>query len=218
MNNDHAAMTFFFRYDSVLGQRGDLKVDLNFMFRVPLWPVVNMDSRPIGPYHATGFPVLDIHELAGGKIAALMARRAGRDLLDVHQLLTGAKLDLELLRLAFVIYGAMNRKDWRTVRVSDVSFTEDGLRKDLLPLLRSGMVTDWDSTIRWGERLVEETRRSLNSLLPFSEAEHEFFDRLLDHGEVKPTLLTEDEDLWERISLHPGLAWKALNVRKFKEK
>ena len=216
MNDDHAAMTFFFRYESALGQGGDLKVDLNFMFRIPLWFPITMDSHPIGPYRATGFPVLDIHELAGGKLAALMVRQAGRDLFDVHQLLTGAELDVKLLRFAFVVYGATNRKDWRTVRVSDVSFTEDGLRKDLLPLLRSGELTDSDSTMGWGERLVEETRKSLSSLLPFSEAEKEFLDRLLDQGEVNHSLLTEDEYLSERIAQHPGLGWKAVNVRQFK--
>ena len=84
---EHAAITFFLRYDSVLGQGGDLKVDLNFMFRVPLWSVVKLDSRRIGPYEAEGVPVLDIHELAGGKLAALLARRASRDLFDVHALL-----------------------------------------------------------------------------------------------------------------------------------
>jgi len=218
VNRDHAAMTFFCRYDSPITQGGELKVDLNFMFRIPLWPVVPADSHRIGTLNARAISILDINELSAGKLVALFARSTGRDLFDAHRLLSSNLVHPKYLRLAFVVYGAMNRKDWRTVRVSDVSFTEDDLKKDLLPLLRSGMVTDSDSTIRWGERLVEETRQSLSLLLPFSEAEHEFFDRLLDHGEVKPTLLTEDKDLWERISLHFGLAWKALNVRKFKEK
>ena len=42
MNDDHAAMTFFFRYYCALGRGGDLKVDLNFMFRIPLWSQVTL--------------------------------------------------------------------------------------------------------------------------------------------------------------------------------
>lgn len=65
---------------------------------------------------------------------------------------------------------------------------------------------------------MEETGNALESLLPFTEAEKEFFDRLLDYGEIKPTLLMEDEGLVERINRHPDLQWKTLNVRKFKGK
>ncbi len=41
-----------------------------------------------------------------------------------------------------------------------------------------------------GERLVKETRNALDSLLPFTESEKEFLDRLLGYGEVELLLLT----------------------------
>lgn len=214
---DHAAITFFLRYESVLGQGGDLKVDLNFMFRTPLWSAVKMDSWRIGPYTARGIPVLNIHELAGGKLAALLARRASRDLFDVHGLLTRTDLDPHRLRLAFVIYGAINRKDWRSVQASDVHFAKTDLNKELIPLLRKG-AEGMESHTRWAERLVEETRTALELLLPFTEAEKEFLDQLLDYGEIAPTCLTMDREVAERIRQHPGLEWKALNVRKFKSR
>ncbi len=215
VTEEHAAITFFLRYESVLGQGGDLKVDLNFMFRVPLWHLVKMDSWPIGPYEAGGVPVLDIHELAGGKLAALLARRASRDLFDVHALLKKGELDHRRLRLAFVVYGAINRKDWRTVQMADVDFTESDLKKDLLPLLRKN-AEELQSITRWAECLVEETRNALESLLLFTASEKEFLDRLLDYGEIVPSLLSDDEGFAERISQHPGLEWKAINVREFK--
>jgi predicted nucleotidyltransferase component of viral defense system len=215
VTSGHAAITFFLRYESVLGQGRDLKVDLNFMLRVPLWPVFKVDSRRIGPYEAKVFPVLDVHELTGGKLAALLARRASRDLFDAHALLTGSGLDTRRLRLAFVVYGAINRKDWRSVQVSDVDFTEDEMRKELIPLLRKDS-QELESTTRWAKRLVEETRTALKSLFPFTESEKEFLDRLLGYGEIEPLLLTEDEGLAARIRHHPGLERKALNVREFK--
>lgn len=214
---DHAAITFFLRYESVLGQGGDLKVDLNFMFRIPLWSAVKMDSWRIGPYTARGIPLLDIHELAGGKLAALLARRASRDLFDVHALLTRKGLDLQRLRLAFVIYGAINRKDWRSVQASDVHFSKTDLDKELIPLLRKGADGTESSTL-WAQRLVEGTRTALAFLLPFTQAEKEFLDRLLDYGEIAPACLTRDRQVAERIRQHPALEWKALNVREFKSR
>ena len=72
------------------------------------------------------------------------------------------------------------------------------------------------TTNLWEQRLVEETRNALTSLLPFTASEKEFLDRLLDYGEIEPVLLTKDEGLAEWIRHHPGLEWKAFNVREFK--
>ena len=98
-------------YPSSLTPWGNLEVDLNYMFRVPLWPTGLQDSRPVGSAVAREIPLLDLHELAAGKLAALLARQASRDLFDAHLLLTRQALDAERLRLGFVVYGAMNRKD-----------------------------------------------------------------------------------------------------------
>ncbi|MGO9837807.1 MAG: nucleotidyl transferase AbiEii/AbiGii toxin family protein [Polyangiaceae bacterium] len=68
-------------------------MDLNFLLRVPLWPIVGMDSNPAGSFRATKVPVLDLHELAAGKLATLLARRASRDLFDAHALLGRADID-----------------------------------------------------------------------------------------------------------------------------
>ena len=111
---DHAGGRWALRYESALGQGGNLEVDLNYMFRVPLWAPRSQDSRSIGSFQASNIPLLDIHELAAGKFAALLARNASRDLYDVHKLFTVSHLERDRLRVAFVIYGAINRRDWRT--------------------------------------------------------------------------------------------------------
>ena len=49
-------------------------------------------------------------------------------------------LNLERLRIAFVVYGAMNRKDWRTVSFGDVDFDAVELASQLIPTLRLGTI------------------------------------------------------------------------------
>jgi predicted nucleotidyltransferase component of viral defense system len=66
---EHAGGKWLLRYESALGQGGNLQVDLNFMFRIPLWPVMNLNSHSVGSYQVAGIPVLDIHELAAGNFA-----------------------------------------------------------------------------------------------------------------------------------------------------
>jgi len=214
--SDHAGGKWRLRYDSARGQQANLEVDLNFMFRVPLWPVQTRDSRPVGSYSAQGVPVLEVHELAAGKLAALFARTSGRDLFDAHRLLTEVELDRHRLRLAFVLYGAMNRVDWRTVSLEGIVFDRGELEAQLLPTLRRDAATSGPRPASWGARLLAETRAALADLLPFTEPESEFLDRILDHGEIAPDLVTTDADLADRVRRHPLLQWKALNVRRHK--
>jgi plasmid maintenance system killer protein len=81
-----------------------------------------LDSHPLGPWKATAIPVIDFHELAAGKIVALFSWGQARDLFDCHQIFYKCDPDYQKLRLAFVVYGAMNRKDWRTVSLNEVNF------------------------------------------------------------------------------------------------
>lgn len=213
---EHAGGKWNLHYESALGQGGKLEVDLNFMFRTPLWPVVICDSHMVGSNRATGIPILDIHELAAGKLAALLSRHQARDLFDAHQLLNRDDLDHQRLRLAFVVYGAMNRKDWRTVSVDDVNFEKGELEYQLIPLLRKDSLLDGEPSVILGSRLVDRCRQALGAVLPLSKSELEFLDLLLDDGEITPSLLTSNEELAKRIKQHPLIEWKAINVRQYK--
>lgn len=212
---EHAGGKWSLHYPTAAGQSGRIDVDVNYMYRVPLWPIATMDSHSLGGWQATGFPVVDIHELAAGKVAALLARRRARDLFDSRLVLSMGTLDLQRLRTAFVVYGAMARRDWRTVSVDDVAFDPAELSGQLVPALRIGAV-QVPSAVDYGNSLVDECRKALVALLPFSDAERAFLDLLLDDGVVDATLLTSDEVLQRRIQAQPLLEWKAQNVRNYK--
>ena len=213
--DEHAGGKWHLRYAASSGQSGGIEVDLNYMYRVPLWPVVPRDSHPVGAWQARGVPVVDIHELAAGKLAALLARRTARDLFDSRLVFSLDGLDLERLRTAFVVYGAMNRKDWRTVSVEDVSFSGTELSSQLLPALRIGSVSSAEANA-FGDAMVQECRDALSAVLPFNDTESAFLDLLLDRGEINSTILTNDFDLRQRIQAQPLLEWKAQHVRRHK--
>lgn len=214
--DDHAGGKWQLRYPSALGHTGNLEVDINFMFRIPLWPVRLMDSHKVGSWQANTIPVTDIHELAAGKLCALLSRKQVRDLFDCYHILRIEDLDNSMLRIAFVLYGGMNRKDWRSVSIEDVGFDSEDLKRQLVPTLHIKTTDMYQNSIEYGHHLVAECRNRLLNLLPFSDGEMEFLNRLLDYGEIKPSLLTPDHSLQERINRHPLLNWKALNVKNFK--
>ncbi len=212
---EHAGGKWRLSYQSFAGQRGNLEVDMNFMFRQPLWDVQSADSYPFGGFQARGIPVLDIHELAAGKLAALLSRRQARDLFDSHRLLKLDALEKERLRIAFVAYGGMNRKDWRTVSIEDVDFDSAELAKLLVPTLQVRKTVEQVSSAEYGARLVSECRAGLSAVLPFTDNERAFLDLLLDRGVIDSKILTPDPLLQERIQRQPLLEWKALNVRRY---
>lgn len=212
----HAGGKWRLRYDSSLGESGPIEIDLNFVFRSPLWPPLLQESRQLCSYSTNKIPVLDLHELASGKLVALLARKASRDLFDAHLLLTKGNLQRDKLRLGFVLYGAMNRRDWRKISVNDVDYDAQELKNQLLPVLRSGFLPK-EEINAWSERLIKECREKLEIVLPFTNQEMEFLVRILDHGEIHPELLTADQNMIKLIQTHPLLQWKSMNVRKHKK-
>ena len=70
--------------------------------------------------------------------------------------------------------------------------------------------------MEYGAQLLRACRKALSVVLPFTDAELEFLNLLLDKGEIDSTLLTADTALQQRIQNQPLLEWKALNVRRHK--
>ncbi|MGO8673245.1 MAG: nucleotidyl transferase AbiEii/AbiGii toxin family protein [Capsulimonadaceae bacterium] len=217
----HAGISFHLRYASALGQQGNLKVDLNFMFRVPLWIPVRLPSHHIGSYQIDDVLVLDRHELAAGKLAALLSRKTSRDLFDAYEMLVQGMPDGPFepakLRLAFVVYGAINREDWRTVKADDVGMSLQDMKTNLVPLLRSNIIATAGPLNDWSRRMVDECQEALSVVLPLYDNEMTFLNKILDDGEIHPIHITSDGEMSTRLVIHPGLAWKALNVREFKK-
>ena len=88
-----------------------MEVDLNFMFRLPIWEIHEKSSYLVGGQQIHHIPLFNQYELAAGKLIAFFARRASRDLFDTHHLLTKFPLEQERLRFTFFLYGAMSSLD-----------------------------------------------------------------------------------------------------------
>jgi hypothetical protein len=176
--------------------------------------VAPRDSHPVGGERATRVLVLDEHELAAGKLAALVARSASRDVFDARELLRRPGLDRAKLRLGFVVYGGVNRADWRTINVEQIQTTAGDVDSQLVPMLRLDVRPAKTGIAAWTETLVRETRELMAAVLPLAEHELEFLDRLNGAGDIAPEVLTDVPAMQAIIRDHPGLKWKALSVKK----
>ena len=203
----HAGGKWQLRYTSVLGGNGSLEVDLNYMFRTPLYGVHKQCSHSIGKRKTKEIALLDIHELGAGKLSALFGRHASRDLFDAHQLLTKCSLDIKQLRLASLVYGAMGSKDWRQISIEEVHFEEKELKNELIPVLRKQAFRN-DGWLSWTNKLLSDCKVALNTLFPLSEPEQAFLKSIFEQGTIDATLITDDHNLIKKINSHPLLLWK----------
>jgi predicted nucleotidyltransferase component of viral defense system len=211
---EHAGGKWRLAHRRVDGGTGTLELDLNFLLRQPLIDPRARDSIALGAAVARDILVMDEHELAAGKLAALFGRAASRDLFDAHHLLQRGDLDHSRLRLCFAVYAACGRQDPRGLTVESVRMDPQDAERRLIPLLRSDLVANRKDIPGWVERLVAESRAMLAPMVPFAGDELRFLDSIQDHGEIVPELLTTDATLRERIRVHPGLTWKCLNVKR----
>ena len=216
--SEHAGGKLHLRYAGGIGGAGSLELDLNFLQRLPLFPVEHREPRFPPQAELRAVPLLSLAETAAGKFAALVTRRAARDAFDAWQLLERVPdlLGRPELRLAFVVQIAGSRHDARRFEPRGVTVSLKEVRDSLLPLLRvESRPFDGD---------VEATAARVNAaaltvaenLLDWTGLEREFLDRLLDRGEIAAEVLADDPGQQALIRGQPLLHWKALNVRKFK--
>ena len=113
----------------------------------------------------------------------MLARRKARDLFDSRLIFSMDGLDFERLRIAFVVYGAMGRKDWRTVSVTDVEVDVAELVNQLVPSLHIGAIGGPEEAASvWKDPGRRVPPRAVSSVALQDHAERAFLDLLLEKG------------------------------------
>jgi hypothetical protein len=210
--NEHAGQKFFLPYASALGNEARLQIDLNFMHRVPVEPIVR---RRLWSPQSDGEIEIDVvagSELVAGKMLALLDRSAARDLYDVARIADdpsrfGIGSEAQARRIFIVMSAVLNHPltSYGQSRIERIA--DEAVRATLHPLLRSD------------ERpTVLDLKRSATPLisrwLNLSPVERKYTDRI-QVGDLRPELLfPDDPDMVERLNRHPALLWKVENARR----
>lgn len=100
------------QYSSVRGLRDRIKVEINFLERVPVRGKVQRELIHVFP----SVPVLEVftysvEELLAMKAKALMERALSRDLFDLY-LLAETEVDLALVRKLLAVYSCFSEGEW----------------------------------------------------------------------------------------------------------
>lgn len=200
-------------YRNANGNRDRIKVETNFLLRVPvLKPVKSRKKRLFQLLPLPTVKILAAEELFATKIIALLARRAARDLYDVDQLYRVLKADMEqpILRACTIFYGIVNREDLRKMSEDAVArITEREIKRTLLPLLRRG--TEFGLT-----KTQQRVRKILAPLLKLNVKQRKFVDAFFS-GQYIPELLFESKVFSQDLPAHPMVQWKIDHIRGHRE-
>jgi predicted nucleotidyltransferase component of viral defense system len=209
----HAGGKMVWFYNSVLGQRGALEIDINFMYRRPLYAVVYRTAKINRLNDDWQASVLDIHELAAGKLSALFNRNASRDLFDAHYLLTKTTLDFKKLREVLIPYLAMTKVDIATLVPQSIDYDLTDLKNRLFPVMHQQELPRGSATLKiWAKNMITGLKEELEKIIPLHKNEVEFINNIRNKGLIQPELITDDLELGLRIKTHPAILWVARNT------
>ena len=191
------------RYENTVGRSDALKIDLNFLDRVPVLGPVRMALRhPFGD-DLSAAPVLTfaLAELAASKIVALARRGLARDLFDVAELAQIPDLDRDVVRTVLAVRGAgyaPPSPEHYSPTAGDRVRTADW-RAQVVALARRDQPVDLTSA-------KQQTRQLLRDVLHLQPNQVRFL-RNLEAGNLDATGLG-DAELVARAHANPSLLWR----------
>ena len=173
---------------------GITEIDINYLYRSPLYGVYRMASVTIGSYRATNVPVLDLHEIIAGKMVALVTRRTARDLFDAHRIIAMQGLDWAKIKAATLMIGASAKSfDWRTASPEAIGCEVGDITGKPTMCLHDRYFDAFGGPAAWIESATAECRDKLAPLFQFTAGETAFLDAVLDRGEIDASALEVPE-------------------------
>lgn len=209
MKQPYALDQFGLTYKNVHGQKDTLKVETNYLMRVPFIPPERRPAKTLLDDVKCEFTVAGADEVYAGKVKALVERCAPRDLFDADRLIQVGALRADprqrRLIVAHLAMVSTANIDVRSATPSKVPWPgEAALRGGLRPMLRTDVVVEFAKMRSRVEPLLE-------GLFRYGAPEATFL-RDVAAGTVNgKTLCPDDQDLAGRIDRHPAIRWRANN-------
>jgi hypothetical protein len=204
-NQEHSGQTYRVKYPG-----NYVKVDVSYLSRVALLEPESLPCPFADPQ--VSFPVLQIAELAAGKVKAVMERVAARDLFDLHRLslqapgLLNESLARAVALRAICTADAFPLMSSPTEALKRFQVLPPELAEPLAAMLRTDESLDYSL-------MLEAVRHWLSPLERRSPAEVEFARSLAEDAKYRPELLFADwPEVLERARRDPVMAWKVQNL------
>ena len=200
-----ALFSRIYRYNNAFDNIDTIKVDINFMDRVHLYPPVISTVSYFDKTVTLRTPTIE--ELFGMKINALIDRSKPRDLYDCVFLLDNKGLfENDMLRKSVIFYLSLNNvfelDNSLLNRINTID--KKSIKVELQPVLKKNEVFNLEES-------KEEVIATLNELLMLTINE-KHYQLEFSKGNYDPSLLF-DESIVSKVRNHPMAMWRISNIK-----
>ena len=195
-----------YAYINAYGNRDNIKVEINFIDRIHILPIVNRKINYFDKEVMIKAPSEE--ELFAMKICALIDRSKPRDLYDTFRLKNDfLNLEKDKLRKLTVFYLSLdgifglNENSFKGIE----AVSQDSIKKELFPVLKKNEKFNL-------EVIKQEVINFLQDLLVLTSDETKYLEEF-SKGTFNPSLLF-DVCSSERAAKHPMAKWRINNIGK----
>lgn len=201
----HALDSLVYEYINAGGVKDNLKIEINYMLRCHVMPIVRKDVRTIWSDETLTVLCVEIMEIFSAKAIALLNRAAPRDLYDMFNMQKYGLIDERqetAFRKCIMYYAAIASE-----KVPE-QFNFDSIES----VSAQKVKTDLNSVLHRAEHFdltytKTQVKEYLKKILNPEEQELSFW-KSFAAGDYRPELLFDDAEILERISNHPMALWK----------
>lgn len=162
------------------GIRDHVKIEINFLDRMPLGPIIKKDIRQVLPFlEPMSIPTYGITELCSQKSVACIMRRLPRDIFDMAEL-SKIGLELDKLRKYSAVHYCMHAFDEKI----DLSFFDNIPIKSFDQSLRPFLRYRIDHS-----ELLERSRIFVEDIFDYDEEISDFIHDYYLHGKIQDDFL-----------------------------
>ncbi|MBC8553753.1 MAG: nucleotidyl transferase AbiEii/AbiGii toxin family protein [Candidatus Brocadiales bacterium] len=197
----HALLQFEFRYNTISKSSDKLKLDINFLQRIPYLEPRILAANWFG--YSAEFLVLTLEEILASKIIAMLTRYTPRDLFDIYQTaIQTLDLDKQKLHELVLLYALISRERvFEIFKVKWGNLSDQDINRFLYPMLISGHRPSRDE-------MIESVQAFISPLISISEHERDALEQFYMSGELHLQGLITNEVLKKRYYSSPALQWK----------
>lgn len=206
---EYALVQYYLNYTNTIPQQDQIKVEINYLNRVPL---LGVDKRlfTVSQFDwGLDFSIqaLKLEELTASKVVTLLARAYPRDMYDIYQLKSLEKLDIELINKLAICLGCIEEKNFLDLGPEIIDkITFHDVKRELLPLLRKRERIDLN-------QMKAETKRFVKLVLQKDQKIVQFLMQFYQ-GNFAPDAILANYKTNPDLKSHPGARWRLQNLTK----
>ncbi|MBI2995278.1 MAG: nucleotidyl transferase AbiEii/AbiGii toxin family protein [Candidatus Melainabacteria bacterium] len=187
---EYANNTYELRYTNSNNGNGVIKLDINYLHRIPVLGVTEKKFKALGEESDFTVRTLTLEELYAGKLKALFDRNTPRDLFDVYMLVKNYanEIDEQKLKKAFIFLGTIGMADFDKLNAEKINrINQADFRNVLKPMLRNANEINLPEMLNYVKPFLEK-------MITFNKSEKLFINTFYDKQELVPEILFESKD------------------------